>query len=308
MGIFEKIFGSNDEVNIENKDDKQTNNDGSYDETFNSLINENDNSSSNGNDDRANEDENKKDDKQKTKDNTDNNKANDKQENQLGSIVVDIDGVPVTFEENELKDILSNSIKAKEKIDTLDVYANIAEEFKNSNIEPTDLVAFKDALTGNKEALKYILKKYNEDEITELLDDEDVNYEPEVDYSKNDFDIKKEFEKIVSTNEDLAFKIKKSIDIMPDSWKSQLTNKDIFNAFKEDVKNNVFDVIYPNAYKEYIKNPNLTLQEAYAIAYEKLLNNSKKEEKKEPTDTSYSKNSGSNKNTYDEIFEQLLKE
>jgi len=128
----------------------------------------------------------------------------------------------------------------------------------------------------------------------------------------NDFDIsKKIINQIKKTNPVLANKISSIYNLIDDTFKIELNDERLFNAFVGSVANGEFEKIYDNVVKFKAKNPFMTWIEAYS----NVANGIKQKEPTEPTepiqDTYNKKERKVNKNKsieeqYSEIWEKDL--
>jgi hypothetical protein len=145
----------------------------------------------------------------------------------------------------------------------------------DGSISIEDLTAFKDAMSGNDSAKKYIQNKLGVDtseSSSSFFDEVDETSSNEVDY-KPDVPVQDPvadyFASITEENPEVAGKVSTVYSDLDDEFKREVYNPQVFPMFATSVANGEFEKLYPFAIKERISNPALSWLQAYQMAGQK---------------------------------------
>ncbi len=155
----------------------------------------------------------------------------------------------------------------------------IKQLLDGSNVTLDDIKSLVDLASGNKDALKHLISKYDVDLYD--IDVEEQNYKAEVDNVVEDpvAEIWSDFQ---VAEPEVAEQVASVFTSMDETFREEVYNEKLFPLFLDDVKRGVFTDVYPETEKIKALNPTVSWIEAYTEAVRrKALLVSK--ESKEPT-------------------------
>jgi len=298
MGIFDMF--KQDNGNENKTDESKTDSEPTYEELWSKsddeLLGEKDNKTDIKDD--STKDETKPTEDSKTENNT--NNSNDE------LINVTIAGEEKELSPEKLQELLDAGYEYKIKQETSPIDETLIDLTKG--IDKDLLVAIKDAKSGNEKAKKYILDKLgidigskdndefdffgSEDDNNKSKDNEEDEYKPKV-LDPNSIEYK--VEKLKEANTEVFNATMSTFSTIPDDFKKEVSDPNIFDAFVEDVSNGIFQPVYQKAIELKAINGYDSWIEAYGKAFEVLTKGSDNinKENDEPKDTSTNKNNDS---------------
>jgi len=179
--------------------------------------------------------------------------------------------------EEEAIELMQKGLDYSFKMSKIKPYREVIDILEKSDLSIEDVKALSDVKNGNKDALKYLLKKYNvdfndlyEDNIYDDANNEESDYKPEIN-KKNA--IEEIYEDIANTDPELAGKVAGVFNSLDDTFKIELNNPNVFMAFIKSVESGEFDKVYPEAIRVKALNPAINWIQAYQIAFRNINTN-----------------------------------
>lgn len=219
--------------------------------------------------------------------------------------------------EDEAIALMQKGLGYEMKMSKIKPLGKIADIVAKGNVTAEEIQALADAKAGNSEALDYLSRQFGlkHDRSDEsIFDDEEEpsvgsEYTPHIEESNPILEI---IDAIKEQDPKAATNIIGAYEEVPDTFKAELSNPQVFQAFAADVMNGMFDNIYPSAIKEKAANPALTWIQAYQTAYAKQQSASTVSEKKsqppKAKKTKSGKRSYQKQETYESYWDKDLDE
>jgi len=136
------------------------------------------------------------------------------------------------------------------------------------------LQAVSDIHNGNKDAISYIKNQYDiKDEVNDNVWGETKSDEPENNYSpaiEADDPVKNFWDEFVTNNKQESAKVSDIYSSLDESFKAEVYQDNIFQAFVGAVGSGEFEQVYPLAIKEKTLNPAMTWLQAYSVGAQKI--------------------------------------
>jgi len=237
-------------------------------------------------------------------DNTDNNDTNDNNE----KFTIIVDGQEVGVDENTFRELANSGYEYQNLKNQNPQLFKEAKELINNNVNPELLQAFRKAVDGDVGAVKHLINTLDIslDEIVET----DDNFEME--QSGIAPEVEEYIEKVSKKNPEIIQKLNSTISELDDVSIADITNDNKKHiAFINAVANGEFEKYLPKAKIIKMKNPALSLLEAWAYVYNEDNNTQEKDENKKPQNTDFgttnTEESESNL-SYEDYFKKFIQD
>jgi hypothetical protein len=217
--------------------------------------------------------------------------------------------------EDELIKLAQKGFKLETEMSKIKPYKKVISIIEEAELTAEDVKALADLKKGNKQALSFIKSRFGIEDDFGFDDEEGAeDYKPAI---ENQDPVREWFSTFSEENPEAAGSIVKTYDALPDDFKLEIYNPQVFPAFANSVVAGEFEKVFPLAHKEKVLNPALSWLQAYKVALDKL---SKKQTgnkpKQAPKDVSIPKNQerkrqlkgGSYDDYWDADLEELEKE
>ena len=167
----------------------------------------------------------------------------------------------------ELFAFANKGLNYEEKNREIKPFKPYMQVLKENNVDVEDVKALADFVGGKKEALKHLLSKYDADVYD--IDASEEQYTPEVEQYNSD-PVAEIWSDLQKTDPEGSEVVANTFNDINEEFRQEVYNEDVFPAFADDVKNGVFEKLYPEAQKLKALYPKATWLQAYAEADKRL--------------------------------------
>ena len=201
---------------------------------------------------------------------------------------------------DELIMLAQKGLDYENKMSKIKPYRGIIQIVDNNGLTPEDVQALADMKNGNAGAMNYLKKSAGiEDESSDIFSEPTTgSNEDYVPKAENVDPISEIFQEVLDTSPELAGKVQQIYQDIDPEFKSEIYTPEAFRRFVQSIGSGEFEFVYPHAVKVHAINPSLSWLQAYLMAGQQLMANSKKNgtsEAQEPQGTGIPKRSQSPK-------------
>lgn len=175
----------------------------------------------------------------------------------------------------ELFAFANKGLNYEEKNREIKPFKPYMKVLKENNVDVEDVKALADFVSGKKEALKHLLEKYDTDVYD--VDSAEGEYTPDVEQYNED-PVAEIWNEIRQSDPEGSEAVAEVFNNISEDFRKEVYNEDIFPAFVDDVKQGVFEKLYPEAQKLKALYPKATWLQAYAEANNRLNKSTVKKE------------------------------